>query len=55
MIDMCPKIVTCAICDRTFDIEDEGGFTNKRTGKSVCIDCSKEHQDETVRLMVEIS
>lgn len=46
-------IVTCAICDRTFDIEAEGGFTNNVTGKSVCTNCSREHSDETVRLMVE--
>jgi len=46
-------IKTCAICDRSFDIETEGGFTNNRTGKSVCDACSIKHMVKTVRLMVE--
>lgn len=47
------RIVQCAICNRSFDIEAEGGFTNNVTGRSVCDTCAREHSDETARLMVE--
>lgn len=50
---MIEKIVECAICGKSFDINATGGFTNNMTGKSVCDSCAREHSDETVKLMVE--